>query len=115
MSRFAITMGDPCGIGPEIILKALRARPDYLNRCVVFGSEALLRFYNEKFGHGMDIRTISRADQSVEGSLNVVDPNPVALEDITVGRVSTVGGECAFRYVRSAIDAAVKRSNSRSR
>lgn len=107
MSRFAITMGDPCGIGPEIILKALRTRPDYLDRCVVFGSEALLRFYNEKFGHGMDIRTISRADQSVEGSLNVVDPNPVALEDITVGRVSTVGGECAFRYVRSAIDAAL--------
>ena len=107
MSRFAITMGDPCGIGPEIILKALRARPDYLNRCVVFGSETLLRFYNEKFSHGMEIRLIARANQSVEGCLNVVDPHPVALEDITVGQVSAVGGECAFRYVRSAIDAAL--------
>jgi 4-hydroxy-L-threonine phosphate dehydrogenase PdxA len=26
--RIAISLGDPCGIGPEIVARALAARPD---------------------------------------------------------------------------------------
>ena len=39
----AITMGDPCGIGPEVIVKAL-AEPDVHNLCrpIVIGSHASL-------------------------------------------------------------------------
>lgn len=107
MARFGITMGDPCGIGPEIILKALKTRSDYLDRCLVFGSAALLEHYNEKFGHGFTIRTVSHAAEAADGCLNVVDPNPIALEDITVGKVCAAGGKCAFLYVKAAIDAAL--------
>jgi 4-hydroxy-L-threonine phosphate dehydrogenase PdxA len=28
MARIAISLGDPCGIGPEIVARALAARPD---------------------------------------------------------------------------------------
>ena len=107
MARFGITMGDPCGIGPEIILKALKTRSDYLDRCLVFGSAALLEHYNQKFGHGFTIRTVSHAAEAADGCLNVVDPNPIALEDITVGKVCAAGGKCAFLYVKAAIDAAL--------
>ena len=37
----------------------------------------------------------------------MVDPNPIALEDITVGKVCAAGGKCAFLYVKAAIDAAL--------
>ena len=107
MARFGITMGDPCGIGPEIILKALKTRGDYLDRCLVFGSAALLAHYNEKFGYGFTIRTVSHGAEAADGCLNVVDPNPIALEDITVGKVCATGGKCAFLYVKAAIDAAL--------
>lgn len=107
MTRFAITMGDPCGIGPEITLKALHTRPDYLDRCVVFGSADLLGRYNERFGHGFEIASIGRAGEAVDGKLNVVDPNPIGPDDITVGKVCVNGGKCAFLYVKAAIDAAL--------
>lgn len=112
MTRFAITMGDPCGVGPEIILKALRTRPEYLNRCVVFGSADLLRHYNEKFGFGFSLATIADATVASEGHLNVVDPFPISLSDITVGKVCATGGKCAFLYVKAAIDAALAKQIS---
>ena len=39
----AITQGDPCGIGPEIIAKAFRDAPDDLQGCFVVGDLATLR------------------------------------------------------------------------
>ena len=107
MKRFGITMGDPCGIGPEIVLKALQARPGYLDRCVVFGSAALLEHYSARFGCSFPIRTAARAAEARPGALNVVDPCPIALGDITVGQVCAAGGRCAFAYVKAAIDAAL--------
>lgn len=107
MKRFGITMGDPCGIGPEIILKALKTRPEYLDRCVIFGSAMLLEHYNEKFSHGFTVKEIPSADKAVEGVLNVVDPNPITMGDITVGKVCAEGGKCAFLYVKTSIDEAL--------
>jgi 4-hydroxythreonine-4-phosphate dehydrogenase len=40
---FAITLGDPAGIGPEIIAKAFREAPDDLRGCFVAGDAACLR------------------------------------------------------------------------
>jgi 4-hydroxythreonine-4-phosphate dehydrogenase len=39
----ALTMGDPAGIGPEIIARAFREAPDDLAGCVVVGDVATLR------------------------------------------------------------------------
>lgn len=39
----AITMGDPAGIGPEIIVKAFRDAPDVTRGCFVAGDLAVLR------------------------------------------------------------------------
>ena len=35
-SRLALTLGDPNGIGPEIVLKALQAEPEWIDRVVLF-------------------------------------------------------------------------------
>jgi len=46
MSAFlpiAITLGDPAGIGPEIIAKAFRDAPEALRGCFVAGDVATLR------------------------------------------------------------------------
>ncbi len=39
----AVTMGDPAGIGPEIIAKAFRDAPDVMRGCFVAGDVATLR------------------------------------------------------------------------
>ena len=40
MARIAISLGDPCGIGPEIVARALAARPDV--DAVVYGDTGVL-------------------------------------------------------------------------
>ncbi|MGL4230305.1 MAG: 4-hydroxythreonine-4-phosphate dehydrogenase PdxA [Casimicrobium sp.] len=42
MRRFALTMGDPAGIGPEIVIDALCALPEFADRVVVFGEQAVI-------------------------------------------------------------------------
>ena len=43
MKPIAITMGDPAGIGPEIIAKAFRDSPQVTERCFVVGDVATMR------------------------------------------------------------------------
>jgi 4-hydroxythreonine-4-phosphate dehydrogenase len=43
MRRFALTMGDPAGIGPEIVIDALCELPEFADRVVVFGERAILK------------------------------------------------------------------------
>jgi 4-phospho-D-threonate 3-dehydrogenase / 4-phospho-D-erythronate 3-dehydrogenase len=109
MNLFGITMGDPCGIGPEIILKAFRKKPELMENSIVFGSFELLNFYNERFEIGYKINKIDELKDFKEGNINVFDPNPIKIEDITIGQVTPIGGKCAFMYVKSAIDFAIKK------
>jgi 4-phospho-D-threonate 3-dehydrogenase / 4-phospho-D-erythronate 3-dehydrogenase len=109
MKLFGITMGDPCGIGAEIILKALKTKPELMENSIVFGSFELLNFYNDKFEMGYKINKIDSPEDIKKGSINVFDPNPIDVDEITVGKVSALGGKCAFMYVKSAIDFALEK------
>ncbi len=40
MARIAISLGDPCGIGPEVVVRALAARPDV--DAIVYGDAGVL-------------------------------------------------------------------------
>lgn len=105
--RFGITMGDPCGIGPEIIIKALMQERGYIDKCVVFGSAELLRHYGKRLNFNMPVQSITEPLAAQAGVLNVIDPCPIALSDIEIGKTSSTGGECAFSYVKAAIDSAL--------
>lgn len=109
MSLFGITMGDPCGIGSEIILKALKIKPELTQNSIVFGSFELMNFYNDKFKMGYNINRIKDLKDFIEGNINVFDPYPIGVDDITVGKVSVTGGKCGFMYVKSAIDFALEK------
>lgn len=109
MARFGITMGDPCGIGPEIIIKALKVKPEYIDDSVVFGSAALAGYYAGLLGLRVPLKTIGKPEEAEKGHINILDPFPVSVDDIQIGRVSKLGGECAFRYVIAAIKAAMEK------
>lgn len=94
--RLAVTMGDPAGIGPEIIAKAafqMRAevsagRIEFL----VLGSAAALNEGCEQAG-------LSRNDLP----LRLIDVGPVDGEIVT-GTISALGGEWAYRAVKRAAE-----------
>ncbi len=55
----AITMGDPAGIGPEIILKALAAGSLPKNRYVVIGDRGMLEKTGRRLGKAIGLTATS--------------------------------------------------------
>ncbi|HEX6397509.1 MAG TPA: 4-hydroxythreonine-4-phosphate dehydrogenase PdxA [Steroidobacteraceae bacterium] len=101
----AVTMGDPAGIGPEIIMKAL-ASPDVRAICrpLVIGDAERLR----KAGKVVDSRLhVESLDDPREasygyGAVECIDLGLVPAE-LPFGKVSPVAGEAAFRYIERAV------------
>ena len=84
----AITMGDPCGIGPEVISKALAHKEVYdACRPVVIGNSWCMEQAVELTGRTLRVREVespSAAGLSPE-QVDVVDIHNLNLEDVTVG------------------------------
>ena len=89
--RIGITLGDPAGIGSEIIAKAL---PEIQQRCIpiVYGCEWSLR----------EGRRVAGIESIVLDSPAVVDVDIPKPADFTFGEVSASCGEIAIRTVEIA-------------
>ncbi|TXN00749.1 4-hydroxythreonine-4-phosphate dehydrogenase PdxA [Methylobacterium sp. WL64] len=102
----AITMGDPAGIGPEIIMKAL-GQQDVLALCnpLVIGDAGRLRQAGDIVGSQMEVDALDDADTANFAGMAVqcVDLKIVP-SDLPFGRVSPVGGEAAYRFIERAVE-----------
>lgn len=109
MNYFGITLGDPCGVGPEVTLKALKKEPKYQDRAILFGCLPILQYYNDKFDYGFSFRKIHAMEEVQPGVINVYDANPLPLEKIQIGKTTPEGGACAFLNVKAAIEFAKRK------
>lgn len=108
--RLAITLGDPNGIGPEIVLKglqekALRSRIEPL----VIGSVAVLRAHAEVLGFDeVAISEVDRPDASLPAEgIPVLDVMDGAAPPVEFGAITAAGGRLAMRAVAAAADACI--------
>lgn len=94
--RLAVTMGDPAGIGPEIIVKAIQQMQGEVEagriEFLVLGSSAALTRACDLFG-----------TKQADLPLTMIDVGPVEGEIVT-GTISAVGGEWAYRAVKRAAE-----------
>lgn len=108
LPTIAITMGDPAGIGPEVIMKAL-AHPEVHAMCnpLVIGDAGRLREAGGIVGTELAVDALDRAEDARFPSLSVqcVDLALVP-EGLPFGRVSPVAGEAAYRYIAKAVEIA---------
>ena len=106
----AITMGDPCGIGPEVIAKALGSGEVYpICRPVVVGSSWSMKQAVDLTGAALTIReTESPSEGGMSpGFADVVDAHNLNPEDVTVGKVSPSCGKAAMEWVSMAAECAL--------
>jgi len=104
-------MGDPAGIGPEIVIKLLAKTQDSLCPCVVYGDSNWLKQTAVSLGIDCDIRPIDHPQQACKKNSGrsiiwVIDTWPVDPE-LKIGQVSAQAGKSAFESVNRAIDDAL--------
>ena len=96
----AVTMGDPSGVGGEIVLRSFAAG-GLEDAALVFGSSAILRAGAEALGLDVAIRVVD--DGRFEpGYLNVVDLGAPRVADWTPGAANAASGQAALAYVERA-------------
>ncbi|TCP47355.1 4-hydroxythreonine-4-phosphate dehydrogenase [Tamaricihabitans halophyticus] len=104
----ALTMGDGAGIGPEVIIGAL-ADEATTSRCrpIVVGDAVRLRQAAEILGVHPKIEPIASVEDAtfLPDRINVLDLDLLPA-DLPWGAVSTVAGEAAYQYVRTASELA---------
>jgi 4-hydroxythreonine-4-phosphate dehydrogenase len=92
-TRIAISLGDPAGIGPEIVARALAARPEL--DVVVYGDVGVLA------------RAASAAGVTPPAAGRVRAVTKLAPADITPGQPSEAAGRAQLAYLVAATDAAL--------
>src|SRR6201987_298381 len=105
-----ITMGDPAGVGPEVIIKALEHRSLYrVCRPLVIGDGKRLEVASGILKLSKPIRSISRLEEARfdQSGIECVDLALVP-EETPFGQLSAVCGEAAFRFLERAIQLAIQ-------
>lgn len=106
----AITLGDPAGIGPEVVLKAM-LHQEVFDSCrpVVIGDRGVL----DRAAARLAIRPRYESIVAIrrggyeEGTVPLLDLENVALAEAPVGQVSAGAGRAAVEYVMRACDLAM--------
>jgi 4-hydroxythreonine-4-phosphate dehydrogenase len=93
MKRIAISLGDPAGIGPEIVARALAERPDA--DVTVFGDVGLLERAAKAAGVAAPNRTRIRA------------VTHLGADEVTPGKPNDASGQAQLAYLTAAVDAAM--------
>ena len=107
-----ITMGDCCGIGPEIIAKALM-RTDMKNaaKYVVIGSPERMQFgIDAVAGCTLQVKTVAEpeeANDAPDGVVCVYSPFKYDLSKIKTGVVCPEAGRCSAEWVIAAVKLAL--------
>ena len=104
----AIPMGDPAGIGPEIVIKTLADETTQsMARCVIVGSKKVLEL---AMGYpGMPRLEINAVEDPRDGDyrpgvLNLIDLDNVDMDKFKVGEVSGMCGKAAYEYIAKSIE-----------
>lgn len=105
-----ITMGDPAGIGPEIIAKSFNNhRIQKMCRAVVIGDASTMEKAKKVVNGTFSINPITSIREAIfdEYTLNVYQLDGINTENITYGEISHEAGEVSFQAVKKVIELAL--------
>jgi 4-hydroxythreonine-4-phosphate dehydrogenase len=102
-------MGDPAGVGPEVVLKAL-ADPNREESCRLFviGSADWLRQTLERLALDLSVRAIATPDEADgrTGRVDVLEPEGVSMDGVAVGHLNAAAGRAAMAWIMAAFELA---------
>jgi len=105
LPTIAITMGDPAGVGPEIIMKALaQSAVHEICQPLVVGDAARLRQAGKLTGLDLAVDALdSAADARFPSKAVQCVDLKIVPSDLPFGQVSPIAGEAAYRFIEEAV------------
>nr|WP_154658037.1 4-hydroxythreonine-4-phosphate dehydrogenase PdxA [Fictibacillus gelatini] len=103
----AISMGDPAGIGPEIIAKALSKSEIYdVCRPVLVGHKEVMSQALSITGLSMKLNPIATPSEGefTSGIIDIIHLDNVDMEELKMGEVQGMCGQAAFDYIQTCIE-----------
>lgn len=102
----AITMGDPCGIGPEIVVRALLSS-EIKNCCtpLILGDRRALERAIALLGSNLELITLAEGElpeAPPSGSVFLREITTLAAADMVYGLPTGASGDAVFRYITAA-------------
>ncbi|MEI6207854.1 MAG: 4-hydroxythreonine-4-phosphate dehydrogenase PdxA [Desulfuromonadales bacterium] len=102
----ALTMGDPCGVGPEIIVKVLHSQ-EVANICVPFviGDRLAMERALAVCGSHLQIHEIVKPEDARTvpgGCIPLLAISHLTEADMVYGKPSVAAGDAVFRYICQA-------------
>jgi 4-hydroxythreonine-4-phosphate dehydrogenase len=102
MKKILITMGDPAGIGPEVVVRCLaKAAPQADIEPIVIGERDILEETAKALGLKLEF---GPEDSPRHGRVQVRSMDLVRGGDFELGKVSAVCGNAAFHYFAHAVE-----------
>jgi len=106
-----ITMGDPAGIGAEIIVKALSKKEIYKkSRPIVIGSKCVIDDTLKFIPSNLKLSVIKNTEEikGEFGIIDLIDLDNIKLDEFNYGKVSAKAGQASLDYIYKGIDLAMK-------
>lgn len=107
----AIPMGDPAGIGPEIVVKALNKKEIY-NQCapLVIGNKKVIENTMKYTKAKLKINGITEPGQGKYefGTIDIISLDNLDISTLKVGEVQAQAGSAAFDYIKTSIELALE-------
>ncbi|MGL5329443.1 MAG: 4-hydroxythreonine-4-phosphate dehydrogenase PdxA [Peptostreptococcaceae bacterium] len=105
-----VPLGDPAGIGPEIVVKSLsRKETNEYAKVVVFGEKNILEKAIEVCGVDMKVNVIANPSEGTydNKTINLVNLNNIDMDKFEPGKVSGMCGRAAYEYLEKSVEYAM--------
>ncbi len=104
----AITLGDPAGVGPEIIVKSLSNANLYkICNPIVIGDNSIIKNALKICNKTTEINIINTPHEYQTGKINLIDLNNIKFTQLQIGTVQAICGRAAYEYIEKATELAI--------
>ena len=105
----AVPIGDPAGVGPEIVAKSVASEEVFeAADCVIVGDKTIIENAIKIVGVDLTVHVISEAEEGDyrKGILNLIDLGNVDMSKFEFGKVNGMCGKAAYEYIAKCIELA---------
>ena len=109
--KIGITMGDPAGIGAEIIVKSLEKKELYeQSKPVVFGNSEVMKDAINFIPSNLNLNIVNSINdiKGQYGYIDVYEFNNINLNDYKYGEINKKAGKASIEYILKSIELAKK-------